>query len=223
MTDENGPVYNAYGDVVGDDPDTYTDTSPMNSPDPYDAPPDGAGAEMDEDAPDVGSAGIPGQSLVPFLPTGIQQTALALTGGKSPSGVQPLPYSGQSGGMTPARGVSGGGFSNSLLGQVLKTMSQALGFRVTRKKLFRLIAELGLNFVLRAANITPAAMLELYGKRKKRGSRGPHLRTIEKRVRQAAGYKHRLQRALSHVNALRGGGGHRKGGYHAFNTRRRRK
>lgn len=96
--------------------------------------------------------------------------------------------------FTPPQGYTAGNIQTvgQFRSMLLKTASQKAGFHVTWKKLLFLLMHYGLAIVKQLTGLDETTILWLQMNRPHKGRRGPYLRTIEKRVRQAAHYKKRV-------------------------------
>jgi len=177
-------------------------------------------SQATDDAPPPSDWNFPGADLIKFGAKAGLDWASSPGGDLQPADWQvngSMGYSGGNLGVGPrviprsqANGVRGG--------DVLALASANAGFRITRKTLFYMIKKFGIPAVMQLTRLTAELLLAMWMKRPKRGSRGPHLRTVVKRVRQGRRYEAMLRKYG--VQAGRGGGGHRP--KYAFQKRRRK-
>jgi hypothetical protein len=111
----------------------------------------------------------------------------------------------------PPYRVMGAGTSRTAM--ILRAVAQNVGMRIRLRTIVFMIARLGWQAAARATGLGARDLLYLFLKKKtsRRGRLGPHLRTIEKRCRQADRYRHRVSKLAGRIHAHRahGGGGHR--------------
>lgn len=117
------------------------------------------------------------------------------------------------GGPPPYRVMSAGTSRTAL---ILRQVAQNVGMRIRLRTIVFMIARLGWMAAARATGLTAKDLLYLFIKKKtqRKGRLGPHLRTIERRCRQADRYRHRVSKLAGRIHAHRahaGGGGKRRG------------
>lgn len=114
----------------------------------------------------------------------------------------------------PGYRVLGAGTSRTSM--ILRQVAQNVGMRIRLRTIVFMIARLGWMAAARATGLTAKDLLYLFIKKKtqRKGRLGPHLRTIERRCRQADRYRHRVSKLAGRIHAHRahaGGGGKRRG------------
>jgi len=195
----------SYGSDVpadsGGDPtaDWSTPDAPgQSTSDPFSAgAPDSPGPDSyDADMPDVGAAGMPGASLIPSLPSGVQQSQLAAFMGNSPQGGNPQLAS--SGALV--RGGAG----------LARAVSQRLGRSVSVGGILALLAKYGWQVAAQVTGLNAQGLLSLWmTKHKGRRRRGITYRQMQNAAR--------VNRAMVKMYAdyrRMMGGGHHRGGYY---------
>lgn len=132
-----------------------------------------------------GGGGKPRPASAALIPTdfriGAEYKAPNLGMGPSIS----LPFRGT---RAPTTGT--GGMRAALLNEA----SMNAGMKLTTKAIIHLLRKFGIPAVIALTKLTAEHLLWLWQSRKKRGSRGPYLRTVVKRVRQANRYRDMLAR-----------------------------
>lgn len=106
----------------------------------------------------------------------------------------------------------------SMAAALLKQIARNIGHRVSLAAAVSLIFKLGWQAASQALGVPPQGLMALVVAKRtsRRGRLGPHLRTIERRCRQADGYRHRIAKLAGKVHAHRPSSG-------GFYPRRRRR
>jgi len=196
--DPSSGATNPYPDY-GSDTDVDTATDPFTG----EYGEDEAGYE----GGDVGQAGLPGQSQVPFLGSGSPaRPALFDQWMSSNPNLGIFPPSNQ----LPGAAAAARGGAMSRYGAIMRHVAQVTGMRVRLATVLFLIAKIGWAAAAAATGLGAQDLLWLFirSKTRRRGSRGPHLHTIVKRCRQAARYRAMLSRTAQQCGY--GHGGHHR-------------
>lgn len=109
----------------------------------------------------------------------------------------------------------------SMAAALLKQIARNIGHRVSLAAAVSLIFKLGWQAASQALGVPPQGLMALVVAKRTshRGRLGPHLRTIERRCRQADGYRRRIAKLAGKVHAHRTSSG---SGYFPRRHRRRR-
>lgn len=140
---------------------------------------------------------------IPALPTSIAIKEPTMASSLSIGGPYGINFSGGGGysNVNTGNGITIAGARSALL----QNASSNAGFRITWPKLLYMLLHFGIALVKQVTGLDESQILFLQMNRPHRGRRGPFLRTIEKRVRQADGYKRRVAKVARMLHVVGGG------------------
>jgi hypothetical protein len=143
---------------------------------------------------------------VPALPTRIPIRGPSMNLGTALNigGPYGLSYSSGSGYGSVRAGGSTGISVAQARSALLANASDRAGFRITWPKLLYMLLHFGIAIVKQLTGLDESQILFLQVNRPHRGKLGPHFRTVEKRVRQAQGYRARVARLAHALGVSRG-------------------